>query len=213
MSVQRVAIFLILVFACCPPPRCRAQRDAAGPARKSFRPTISITGGIGYPLSRSGLTQYWGGGPCGTITFTIPVDRAIAFGIGLDGALLKFDAPGFSAAHPGIAVRAKDLGYLSAYLAWRYTPFSRYRFAPYIGANIGASRFTGATYREVVNGVRQTYYFIPGIARLTIGVLGGLDVVLARSITFALEAKMTYVHNDPNAGLGLLMSGGIRVAL
>lgn len=148
-------LLAVLVLSILHPVRGQAQQQIGQSrvkvARQRLRPILSLTGGFDYPISRPGLTQYWRGGVCGSITFLIPANRMVAFGIGLDGALLKFSPSGFAAAYPGVAVQSRDLGYLSTYLAWRYTPFSRYRLGPYIGANFGGI----AIHRSNVQGSHQ----------------------------------------------------------
>ena len=56
------------------------------------------------------------------------------------------------------------------------------RTSPFVGAEVGFTRISGAEYKEIVNGVRVTYYEIPGALRLTASAVLGLDHYLSRTV-------------------------------
>jgi hypothetical protein len=221
MPLRHAAVHLILAGLVLVVPLSAAfpqanQRTAQPPpTRPSQKPRISLTltGGFGVPLSHEGITRFWRGGPAGSVTLLIRTDRGMAFGVGADAAMLKFKPDAFTASYPGVAPQTRDIGYLGLSIAWRWLPFAKYRFAPYAGLNVGASKYTGVVYYEIINGVRRTYYFFSGTPRLTIAFVGGAELNLSRWASMVLEAKMTYLQGDPNAGLGLLMGGGFRFTL
>jgi hypothetical protein len=211
-----IAVLLVFVLFQGVVPSAYPQQVRAGAAKptatqQSFRRlTLSFTAGFGMPLSKAALKQFWNGGPAASASFLVSVNRSVAFGVGLDAAMLTFNASNFTATYPGVPVQERTTTFLNLYIGWRYTPFWKNRFAPYLGATIGAGRFTGAEYKQIVNGGRVTYYEIPGITRLSVGGIIGADYKLTGRLALVVEGKGTYLHNDPEAGVVITVSGGIR---
>jgi len=164
-------------------------------------------------LSKAGIKEFWNGGAAASVSHMVSVNRIVAFGVGIDAALLMFDAERFKTAHAGVPVQARNTAFLNAYITWKYTPFWKYRLAPYFGASVGAARYTGAEYKQIVNDVKVTYYDIPGITHLTLSVFAGSELLLARWVALTVEAKATYVHHDPDAGIGIGLNGGFHFIL
>ncbi len=54
-------------------------------------------------------------------------------------------------------------------------------------------------------GVRITYYNLPGRMRLTIGLSPGMELSIHRGLAMVIEGRVLYLHNDPEAGL---LAGG-----
>src|SRR5512134_1942929 len=48
--------------------------------------SLTLSFGAGIPQSRTGLTSFWEMGPSVSVKFMIHVNRALAFGLGLDVA-------------------------------------------------------------------------------------------------------------------------------
>lgn len=187
------------------------QRTTSKPALN--RVTVSLTIGGGIPISKAALTEFWDGGVSGSVSFMVSVNRVVAFGVGMDAGVLLFSQPRFILTYPTVPLQARNTSFLNLYIAWRYTPFWKNRWAPFFGATVGAARYTGAEYKQIVNGVRVTYYEIPGMTRLSLGGIVGVDLNLSPRAALAVEARGTYVHKDPEAGLWLALNGGIRFIL
>jgi opacity protein-like surface antigen len=175
--------------------------------------SLTLSFGAGIPQSRTGLTSFWEMGPSVSVKFMIHVNRALAFGIGLDVAHLWFKEHSFQSRFPGIAVRPQDITMGALSLAMKYSLLPTMRFSPFVGATVGATRLSEAVYRETVDSVRVTYYNIPGRTRLTFGLTAGLDIYVVRWLSLQLEAKTTYIHNDPDLGFASFLRGGIRLTL
>lgn len=192
------------------------DRPSAEEPRIAPRPSllrVYVQAGYDLPLSEKGIKKFWPGGTAASASLLINRSPEIGFGLGMDAALLKFRASSFRSTFPGVLVQARDVAYLSLFIALRYTPFAKKRLAPFFGANVGIAKFTQATYIALVDSVRKTYYNVPGIARLTLGVVGGTDYYITRWFALTAEAKLTYMLHDPNAELGVLVVGGFRFTL
>jgi hypothetical protein len=110
-----------------------------------------------------------------------------------------------------VVPEAHDLVHVGVALHTKILLLPSYRTCPYIVVELGASRITEATYRKVIAGARVTYYSVGGSTRLTAGAAGGVDIVLSRWLAVELEAKASYVHNDPDAGILAAARAGFRV--
>jgi hypothetical protein len=212
------AVLVCWLFQCVIPaayPQQVGTGDAKTPAtQQSFRRiTLAFTAGYGAPLSKTALRQFWKGGPAMSASFMVGVNRSVAIGVGLDAAMLIFDKSNFAVTYPGVPVQSRNTTFLNLSIGWRYTPFWKNRFAPYFGATVGAGRFTGAEYKQIVNGVRATYYEIPGITRLSVGGVIGANYVLTGRVALIAEGRGTYLHNDSEAGVVITVSAGIRFFL
>lgn len=206
-------LFLVLLYI----PIARAQDERPTPSSALTQPykkqSLTISFGAGIPQSRNGLTSFWEMGPSISVKFMVNVNRALAFGMGLDLAYLKFNEQSFQSEIPGIPVRSKDitLGVLS--LAMKYSLLPSMRVSPFVGATLGATRLTEAVYKETVDSVLVTYYNIPRGTRLTFGLTAGVDIYVVRWLALQIEAETSYVHNDPNLGFASFLRGGIRFSL
>ena len=177
------------------------------------RVSLSLGGGFGFPLAKEGIKQFWQGGPAASALLLIRAQNAWSVGVGVDGTLLKFRTTTFASTYPGVPVQERRVGYLGVSIALRYSPFQKYRLAPYIGATVGAAKYTAAWYYAIVNGVRRTYYEITGEARLAAGLNGGAEYALSRTVSVAAEVRLNYLFHDPNAGLGFIAVVGPRFTL
>jgi hypothetical protein len=159
------------------------------------------------------MDEFWDGRIAGSLTFTVNIARGVNLGVGVDAMRLKFDRRAFAARFPGVADQARDILMLNVYLAWRYTPFAAYRVAPFVGADIGASHITPATYKEVIGGVRHIYYDIPAKNRLMVAAVAGMNMYPVSWFSLELQVKSVGLYNDADFGVGFLALGGVRFRL
>jgi hypothetical protein len=141
------------------------------------------------------------------------VNSSTALGLGIDLARLYFRLGAFSTTFPGVLPVRKDIAMGHVYVGVKHSFAPTRWFSPYIAGTIGAARVTGAVYREVIDSVRVTYYDLPGRTRLAGSLALGTDIRLGRTLSFTMEAKATYFHNDPDVGFFCLIDGGFRVTL
>jgi len=177
------------------------------------RATITVLGGIASPLSKAGLTEFWGMGPSGAAQVLVHVSRSVSMGMGLDIASYVFNSSDFSSKFPTIPVREKNILGVGFHLAAKFVPVPQARLTPFLSAQLGTAQVTPTEYREVVDSVRVTYYNIPRRFRLASNVAAGFDLYIARGFWIELEGKLAYVHNDPSRGTTFLLRGGIVVRL
>ncbi len=198
--------------------QARTGKTAPGrttPAKPApFRPVVlSVGGGFGLPLSRDGIKQFWMGGPTGSLGVLFRMNRSFAAGLGVEGAFLPFDEMAFGTTYPAVSVHHMDVGLVHLFVQAKYTPFGKYRLAPYLAGTLGGARLSNAEYYEVIGGKRVTYYSIRAITRFAAGMGLGTDLMLSRSLYLWAELKGTYIHNDPNIGLWTSLVGGLRFVL
>ena len=195
-----------LMLLCCAGPAV-AQRPVAPtlPLR-----SVMLSGGMSWPLSRQGLTEYWRAGPDGGVEFDVRVRRRFLVGMGIDAAALLFRASRFVQNHPGVVLRNTPVAQVTVALTGRMEFFPEKRFGPYLGLSVGASRLSAAVYQEVVDSVRVTYYSIPGRTRLSAGGNAGVVFHATRWLGFEAECRLLYVHNDPDTGVSIAFRSGVR---
>ncbi len=209
-----VAVALLGVQSLAP---CQTKPAKATPAKTKRADTrrviLSIGGGFGLPVTRDGIKQFWTGGPVGSIGILFGVNPSFATGLGFEGAFLPFNETAFVAAYPTVPVHHQDIGLMHLFLEGKYTPFAKYRLAPYVAGTLGAARLSNAECYDVIGGKRVTYYSIKSITRFAAGMALGTDLSLSRSVIAWAELKATYIHNDPNIGLWTSLVGGVRFVL
>lgn len=218
MGLIRLTV-LIAILACAVPAHAPAQTEK-NPSDKYFwltyAPrfrTIEFWGGMTVPLSHRGLTELWLRGPCTGMNLLVLATNNFVVGIGAEISLLSFRKGIFAAKFPGVPSQFKDMALVHLTLGLRYYTRPSIRMSPYVGIDIGFARLTGAEYKRIVDGVRQTYYDVPAIARLTFGASAGLDYYIFRRVALQGEARGVYMHNDPNAGMFLSLRMGVKLAL
>jgi hypothetical protein len=101
----------------------------------------------------------------------------------------------------------------SVYLAMKCIMLPSMRLSPYVGMTLGATRASEAIYGDVIDSVRISYYNLPARSRLTIGFALGTDIYITRWLAVELEAKVNYMHHDPDFGLASFVRGGFRFTL
>jgi len=185
-----------------PPPR--------QPTASPLRHTIAITGGMSWPVSRAGITQYWESGPAASVNFHVAVNRYVALGLSVEAAKLRFNESSFTAIYPDIPVQKDDVVWTNISVDGKLSLMPRMVTCPYVTASVGASRLTEALYRVLVDGERRTYYNVGGSTRLTMGLAAGADIYINHRLALELEARGIYVHNDPDFGVAASARGGLR---
>ncbi len=192
------------------------------PARPSYPPVpwtpqreklISIGFGVAAPLSHESLTQFWTKGPNVSASVMTVTDHRFLVGLGLDASWLFFRKGSFQETYPGVPLQVRDVWLIDFYLTSKYFFRPRAQFSPYVGADVGLHKTTSAEYKVVIDGVRTTYYDIPGSTRLAFGFTGGADYVINRNLGFFLEVRGCYVHHDPDVGWAIFGRGGIELFL
>lgn len=178
-------------------------------------PTILGTAfGLTVPQGRVGLREFWLAGPGGAVYFQTFTDQYFAIGAGADFSLLYFDERGFSARHPGVKIREKQnliLG--NIYIEGTVMLLPTFQTRPYFSVQVGAELISQAVFREVISGVRRTYYDIGGKTRLAVGTSTGVVISLSRAVGIRGELKGVFVHNDRNVSVLVHARVGLQFRL
>ncbi|MBP1691990.1 MAG: hypothetical protein H6Q32_1342, partial [Bacteroidetes bacterium] len=175
--------------------------------------TVDVTFGITFPLSHTGLKEFWMQGPSGNVCFLFKASETTRLGIGGEAALFSFRRGTFQLTFPEAELQESVLSTVHLYIALRHYLMPRARMSPFFGAELGVLRSTGAEYKPVIDGVRRTYYDIPDIARLTGSVSAGLDYYIFRLISLQVQGRAVFVANDPNIGTLFTAHAGFKFAL
>jgi hypothetical protein len=175
--------------------------------------TIEIFGGMTVPLSHDGITDFWMRGPGASGCLMVPMKDNFKVGIGCAATLFSFRLAGFNERYPGVTAEIQDMVLLHVYLAFRNYIRPSLRFSPYIGAEVGFARLTGASQKEVINGVLITYYDVPGTTRLTFGASAGIDYYITRTMAVQFDIRGMYMNNDPNLGITVCVQLGAKFSL
>ncbi len=175
--------------------------------------SIEITGGATFPMSHSALTDFWTRGPSGGACFLFRANDVMRVGVGAEVALFSFRRGAFAEAFPGVPVQVSNLTTVHIFLAVRNYLRPSVRLSPFFGAEAGVLRVTGAEYKEIIGGVRHTYYEIPGMSHLTGSVSAGLDYYISRRVALQMQGRAIFVINDPETGLLLTAHAGMKFAL
>ena len=175
--------------------------------------TVCISGGMSWPVTHEGLTRYWRGGPTVAVDFNVRFRRRFLLGVGLDVAAFWFRSSRFIQSNPGVPLHNMPVSHITIALTGRVELTPGKRFVPYLGLSIGASRLTAAVYREVIDSVRVTWFNIPGRTRLSAGGIAGVSFQTSRWLGVEAESRLLYVHNDPDAGLVVLLRAGLRFTI
>jgi hypothetical protein len=216
VNVRHIVTALVFLLIL-PWSRGRCQTDVEEAAfRLVYAPrdkTLEVLGGMTVPLSHDGITDFWMRGPGVNVCLMVRMKDNFKVGIGGEGALFSFRLGAFNQQYPGVTAEVKDLGLIHVYLAFRNYIRPSLRFSPYIGAQVGFARLTGAEQKAVVNGVLITYYEIPGTAHLTLGASAGIDYYLSRRIAVQLDVRGMYMNNDPDLGIAVSLQLGAKFSL
>ena len=182
-------------------------------SQKWKRPALSVSVGMAFPLSKDAVKHYWNSGMSGSVSLLLPAQRSVLVGLAFDASALTFDEPALTADYPTVPPNSIDLGLFNLQLLARGLLRPGMRFSPWIEGGLGGAFVTGATYREVINGVRQTYYDIKRTTRLSVSGSAGADIYFNAALAFTIRGKFTYLVNDPSIGVILLADAGLRFRL
>ena len=175
--------------------------------------TLELWGGMGIPLTHESFTDFWKRGPAVGIAWTGPMTYNLKLGVGAEATLYAFQRGAFAARFPDLPVIVRHQSLVHLYLFIRNFFYPGQRFSPYLGVDLGFARISGAENKDLINGVRVTYYDIPGTTRLAIGTVAGADYYFFRGFAVQADLRMVYLHNDPNVGLFLLFRVGAKFKL
>jgi hypothetical protein len=182
-------------------------------ARRSPRISLAVMAGYVSPQSKHALTQFWKGGPGFAVSLLMRAAPRFWIGMGADVSALWFQKSSFAQAYPSVEMQPKNMAWANLYVLSRYGFIPGASVHPYVQVAIGASRLSGAEYKEVIDSVRVTYYDIPARTRLALTLTGGVEIPVSGGFSFLAEAALRYVHNDENVGIGIVLQGGVRVSL
>ena len=182
-------------------------------ASKGSRISVAVTAGYVSPRSKDGLTQFWKGGPGFAVSLLLRAAPGFWVGTGLDVSALWFKQSSFALAYPNVEMQKVNMAWTNLFLLARYGFLPGASVHPYAEVDLGASRLSGAEYKEVIDSVRVTYYEIPARTRLALTLTAGVDIPVSGGLSFLAEGFMRYVHHDENIGIGLGVRGGVRVIL
>jgi hypothetical protein len=167
-------------------------------------------GGAGWPLAKESLTDFWKFGPIFAATFSTSVNRHVSVGVGVDLTVLRFSYDAFWSKYPDVIPLDRKVIWWDVYLLGKYTLLPQKGITPYATFSLGATRLTQASFKQVVDSVKITYYEIHPRNRLSIGIAAGADFEITREVSFVAEIYSVFVHNDPEAGMLLALRGGFR---
>jgi hypothetical protein len=209
MRLVLSALLLLLFFAA--RPAVLAQETDGAAARPGQRnPSLTLTFGLAEPLSREAFTDFWLRGPVGSVSFTVDVRRSVALGVGVDVSVYFFNQTAFLEKYPGVPIHQTTIGIIDLYLMSKVMFRPGMVISPYLTATLGASHSTGASYKIEEPLPRRIYYDLPRSTRLSLGLALGTDIVVSRWFALVVEAKLSYIHNDPSIGLLAFLRGGFR---
>lgn len=194
----------------------KKKASTAIPSQVVYTPrdrTVEIWGGIGIPVTHPSFTRYWLRGPSAGTKLLFSASEHTKLGFGAEATLYSFRRGNFALLNPGVPVQVKHMVFVNVYLSMRRYFQPTLRTSPYIGGELGFLRISGAEYKEIVNGVRVTYYDIPGALRLTVSAVFGVDHYFSRRFAIQADVRATYIHNDPSVGLILGGRAGCKFTL
>lgn len=186
---------------------------AVRPVYKPREHTVEIWGGIGHPFNHAAFKRYWMRGPAAGFAVYLPTTDRVRIGVGAEATLFSFRAGNFLKYYPTVTPQVKDIVTLNVFLSLRRYFQPTARTSPYIGGEVGFTRITGAEYKAFVNNIRVTYYEVPDAFRLTGTLTLGIDHYISRRVAVQGEARLTYLHNDPNLSLMIGGRAGFKFTL
>lgn len=203
-------VFLLIVVSI----RAFAQTDTTFRGSQPKKSSFILSLGLTTPRGREGLKEFWLSGPSASLEFLVHVNREFALGAGVDYSILYFNQSAFVTRWPGVTLKAKDnLTVFNLFFDALYSFLPDGDIRPYVGAQIGAVFIKEAIYREVVGGVRRTYYNVGGDTKLAMNMATGAMFQLDSQIALLAQIKGTFVHNDPAVGSLLHLRAGVQYTL
>lgn len=188
------------------------SQSRPGPSLQGKRTSIILMGGVGFPLAKDSLTDIWRYGPNFSLDFLTSVSRRISVGVGVDLTVLRWSYAGYYEKYPsGPPPLDKKVIWWDLYLLGRYTFAPTHAVTPFVTFKLGATRPTPASFKQVVDSVKITYYSVSARTRLSIGASAGIDATITKELAFVAEVNAVIVHNDPVLGAAVMIRGGFRV--
>ncbi len=174
--------------------------------------SIILQGGAGFPIAKDSLTDIWRYGPNFSLDLLTSVSRRFSVGLGVDLTVLRWSYAGYYEKYPtGPPPLDRKVIWWDLYLLGRYVFIRDRALTPYATFKIGATRPTPASFKQVVDSVKITYYSVPARTRLSIGASAGIDAAITDELAFVAEANAVLVHNDPVLGAAVSIRGGFRM--
>ncbi len=207
-QLSYLTVFLLIVLL---RDMCLAQPAPARRVRQVQRTSVVLMFGMTNPQGHDRLREFWLTGPGGAAEFRVHLSPVFSLGAGGEMSLLYFDEAAFNRRWPGVPLQTKQNLFLgNLFLDGAYAPLPASRLRPYFKGQLGAEFISEALYRQVIAGVRYTYYKVGGRTRLSLGMAAGASYALDYHFNLLMEVRATYVHNDPAVGLLLHGRGGIQ---
>lgn len=212
--MHRNLLLLAVLFTSYALPAFSQSVNYPAPAQQPTRPMFNVAFGVTSPLGRSGLREFWLGGPNATAKFHVQINPFVFLGVGADLSLQYFDLAAFQRRWPGVNLAEKQnlfLGNVFVDATYAFLPHRQTR--PFFSLQLGAEFISEALYREIKSGVRYTYFNVGGKPRLTVAAATGATIYLSYNFGIVAELKGTLVHNDPNVSLLAHLRAGIQYKL
>jgi opacity protein-like surface antigen len=175
--------------------------------------TLELWVGLAAPVTHESFTDFWKRGPSAGFGLMSRLSENLKLGFGIEATLFSFRRAAFAERYPDVPVQAKDQTLVHIFLFVRNYFEPGQRFSPYLGGGVGFSRISGAESEEVINGVRKTYYEIPGFIRLALGLSVGADYYFTMRFAVQGEVRAVYLHRGPNLGLVVSFRGGVKLKI
>lgn len=191
-----------------------AQPDTTSRGQLPKKSSLVLTLGLTTPRGREGLREFWLSGPSASLEFLIHTNRQFALGVGVDYSILFFNQSAFALRWPGVPLKGKDnITVINIFFDAMYSFLPDADIRPFIAAQVGAVFIGEALYREVVGGVRRTYYNVGGDTKLAVNVATGASLQLDSRIALLVQIKGTFVHNDPAVSVLAHIRAGVQYTL
>ncbi len=213
MSIQNrnCLLFLFLSVASIP---AFTQTDTTFRAQQPKKSSFVLALGLTTPGGREGLREFWLSGPSASLEFLIHASKQFALGAGVDYSILYFNQNAFAMHWQGVPLKGKDnLTIFNLYLDAICSLNPNGSIRPFIAAQVGAVFIKEALYREIVGGVRRTYYNVGGNTKLALNIAPGVTFQLDEDIALLAQIKWTFVRNDPAVSALTHFRAGVQYTL
>ncbi len=213
MLIRSPKYLLVFILVCISIP-VFGQTDTTLRSHEPKKSSFVLALGLTTPGGREGLREFWLGGPSASLEFLIHTNRQFALGAGVDYSILYFNQNAFAMHWQGVPLKGKDnLTIFNLYLDAIYSLNPNGSIRPFIAAQVGAVFIKEALYREIVGGVRRTYYNVGGNTKLALNIAPGVTFQLDEDIALLAQIKWTFVRNDPAVSALTHFRAGVQYTL